>query len=393
MVTLISKEKFGRPVQGSRWAARRGRIVRNWPVLVWGLVVVLVAWMYSNRAGFAGMRGVVETIPEVVAPLETARLLSIEVRLGQRVKAGDVVARMDTSLLDARLAIEEARLLESESTIASYQQTMLQLADRIEEEIKEADRALRSAKTDQQRDPVKLDDLKKRLQEVETGADDGERTSDRLRAEIAALNQQIGRYPTQLKTLERRLESANREREELKKMLRMREGESISSAIRGEMQSRGTLLASTKERHGHQRRTYILTATRDSVVSRIFHEPGDVVRASEPVLRLVAEHSDRIIGFLPEVHVSDLVLGQKMLVRRQSGQGRELSAGIVSIAPEVQALPGNITPIRDVPLRGRRVLLKLEGTHDLIPGEAVNIRRARAASRSKVSAVPDEDGG
>jgi hypothetical protein len=91
---------------------------------------------------------------------------------------------------------------------------------------------------------------------------------------------------------------------------------------------------------------------------------------------MVSAHSSRVIGFLPEVYLADVKTGRRATIWRMHGARRQFRGTIESIAPDIRALPGRITPIRGQVVRGRRVILAIEGTHDLVPGETVRIRPA-----------------
>ena len=74
------------------------RLLRTWTFLVW-LGVIVVVWYFHTREGhFGGMSGAVETLPEDIAPLETARLESLDVEIGQVVTPGQRVAVMSVDL-------------------------------------------------------------------------------------------------------------------------------------------------------------------------------------------------------------------------------------------------------------------------------------------------------
>jgi len=65
--------------------------------------------------------------------------------------------------------------------------------------------------------------------------------------------------------------------------------------------------------------------------------------------------------------------GLEVTVWRQ-GDGTDQHPGIVdSVSPEVQTLPGQVSPIRSQVVRGRRFMIRLLGEHDLLPGETVQI--------------------
>ena len=108
-------------------------------------------------------------------------------------------------------------------------------------------------------------------------------------------------------------------------------------------------------------------------------------------MHVVDEHPTRVIGFLPEVRPVNLTVGERVLVWRQNepavwsfGSRRlAVTAVVDSISPDIEALPTRINPLQvqvqgGQPLRGRRIILRLEGQHDFSPGETMEIHEIHA---------------
>jgi len=373
---------FKRPTLWNHPRVLVARLLRGWTLVAWLAACVLAIFLYSAGFQFGEMMGVVETVVEPVTPLETARLVSVDVTLGQRVKAGDVVAKMDTGVLDAEIALAKAEMAEAEQTVSGYQRDMLQTVRQCEIAIKDAEAAIETINIQYQSDKAELDELakeQKRRDAMMAKKLISETEASVLRPQIAALEHALAAYPSLLKVQTRRLEQVKKEQVDMKSWLRVEGDGDISTAIRQKMSVRSVIFKATLDMRILRREGCNLRATRDGVVSLIEHTSGDVVPSGDAIVRMVSEHSDVIVGFLPEVHLSDLTVGQKTWVWRVSGRGKKVGATVESIGPEVQLLPGRVSPIRGQPLRGRRVMLKLEGSHDLIPGETVQISNAESS--------------
>ena len=357
------------------------RLLRSWPFAIWlGAGVVFLA-IYAGEGQIGGMTGVVETIEEPVAPLETARLKEVCVTVGQHVKAGDVVARMDTTLIDAQIAIDRASASEQTNAVSAYQEGILQLAARLDQAMHDAQVQLEDAKQQQQRDTAQLGALQAELARREQLLAKrliSEQDLGLLRPQIATLEKTVATYPDVLRSHEDQLQSVRRQVAELDKWLRVPSGGNVSGAIDQKSRLRADWLKATLEHSLTQKEMYTLRATRDSVVSRIATLPGDVAAAGTPVVILVAEHSSRIIGFLPEQYAAHTPSGLPVLVWRQSGWGRRFRAKITNVSPEIRGLPVRVSPFGAQPLRGHRVVIDLEEEHDLVPGETVRVREAEA---------------
>lgn len=371
------KQKNLRHPRGWMWW-----LPRQWTFIVWLMIVVAAAALYLEQTSLSGFTGIVETGFEPVSPLETARLSSLDVLLGDSVKTGDVLARMDTTLLDAELAVEEAMLLEAESSISGYQQNILQLAQQFDEAIRQAETELRQERMTQARDAAELASLHQELKRREDLREQrliSETDVSALRPRIAALEQAKESTPSIIESLENALREAKQDRKDMQAWLRIDEDESISEAIQVKLEARRAILANSLEQRRKQLQNYTLCANRDGIVSRIQHTPGDVVPAGNEIMRIVSPEATHVVGFLPEQHVHDLRIGdQLMAARRMGADRRDVRIVVETVAPEVEALPARLSPIRGRPLRGRRVHFRIEGEHDLLPGETVQVHKRAA---------------
>jgi multidrug resistance efflux pump len=120
-----------------------------------------------------------------------------------------------------------------------------------------------------------------------------------------------------------------------------------------------------------------LRAQADGVVSRIYHSPGDVVQAGDPVLSSVIHQAPVVVGFLSEYNARDVSVGMQTYLTPVSRRGVVIRAKIVSFTPEVFALPGRVNPVPSKSYRGRRVLIEPEEHCTLLPGEEVQIHFRR----------------
>jgi multidrug resistance efflux pump len=328
------------------------------------------------------LTGAVETVVEPVAGLTTARLKSLKVTRGQRVNAGEVVAEMDTDLIRAQLAIDEATVHEAETTVARFQRDVLLFIGRFQGELDNAEATLAEEQLRVEREKAELEGLRReqaRMQALLKQRLVREQDIRDVRAQIAALEKSVEESPKVVAVHQQTVTHARERLAEARRWLRLEEGEDASAAIARKMEARGAIFELTRRMGELQLSTCSLKATRDGIVSRIFHEEGDVVPAGEPILRLVAPTSMRIIGFLPEQYVGDLQVGRRGVARPHSGNGANVPVVIESISPEVSALPGRVSPIRGQSIRGRRVVFSiLDENHGLVPGQTVRIHDAEA---------------
>ncbi|MBC8206647.1 MAG: HlyD family efflux transporter periplasmic adaptor subunit [Kiritimatiellales bacterium] len=116
-----------------------------------------------------------------------------------------------------------------------------------------------------------------------------------------------------------------------------------------------------------------LCANADGMVSRVYNSPGDIVQSGAPVLSSVIEQEPTVVGFLSEYNSRDVAVGMDVFLVPSSGVGGVIPATVVSLTPDVFALPGRVNPIPTQTYRGRRVIMKPEPGAALLPGEEVQI--------------------
>lgn len=372
-------KSYKRPAMWRHPRLLRRRLLESWPLLLWMAAIFLVLLMYRGSTRLTALVGAVETVVEPVAPLETARLLAIQVRLGQTVKAGDELARMDTLLFDAATAVDEAQLIEVEGTLQDYQQRVLNFVSSFEEARSKAQFDKEIETVNSKRDDSVLKVLREELTRLDDLKKKGlvtEQDMAALRPQVAALEQTVTAYPALIDIHQRRFNSASEDEKTMRQLLTQGTDMrfDVLEAIKAMRAATDEIIRTTREQRQILRGSYVLRAVRDGVVSQIFHQPGDVVTAGDPIIRLVGERPERIIGFLPEIHLGDMKVGDPVWIWRQNGESGHIEAVIESIAPEIETLPGRVSPIRGDPLRGRRLVLSFPAGQDLLPGETVRLQ-------------------
>ncbi len=333
------------------WSRTKGR----WPFVVWLLAILAAVFLYTQGGEFGGMSGTVEAVHEDIAPLETARLVALDAEPGQVVKPGDVVARMDASVLDAELAVERLQAERQFAAVVSRAATALQDA-----RIRQASEAAEVEVLDAEL--RRLDGL------LERGLVDAQAVAG-IRARRQALVRAQEMYPELIEGLE---EELRRSRAGLEAM-RDEMGPSASKAADPE-------LAASRERMGLlrlRREAYTLRARSGGIVTAVAGQPGNVVLAGMPVVTLVVVGPRRVIGYLPEAGAQLIREGQEAYISRTAGRQAAVRARVAAMMPEVAALPMRVSPFPNRTYRGRRVVLDILEPNDLLPGESVSIRLSR----------------
>jgi multidrug resistance efflux pump len=333
------------------------RVKDRWPFAVWLLAIVAAVFLYFHGGQFGGMSGVVQVVHENVGPLETARLKTVEVVVGQRVKKGDALATMDTTILDTEMAIEKLQI-ERQFALA---------VSRAESDLR--DLQIRKAESGGELEVLntevtRLEDLlAQHLIDAQTVA--------LLRARQQALTRAMEVYPGMIKSLEDDLARVRARQGEI--YAQLDSGTNLVAELPGELRNE---VEAGRNRLGLlelRREAYVLRAGADGTVSELLHEPGDVVSAGMPIMVVVIDSAPQVVGFLPEANARDISVGMTAYLRSTSGRGAIVRARIAALLPDIATLPTRVSPFPTQVYRGRRVVLVPTDPNDFLPGESVSI--------------------
>lgn len=335
------------------------RIKVKWPILVWAAAAWGAWTLHQARPPANDLIGIVSISEERAAPLETARLLEVPVAVGQWVEAGEVLARFDSTSLDADLIAERLRV--------DRQFTQL---------VQNADNALREARLEQARDEAELAALNSEWERL-AGLREQNLTDDlelaRVRIPREALAKAVEMYPAFIENLQSQYDEAMRMREDA--------GAWLDDESAGNSDHPGKdLLAS-------RRAAYTLRAQSPGVVTAVNFITGDVVREGEPVVTLLREMEPMVSAFMMEDKTFDVEVGQTVyLYDLQLNIGCE--GTIAAISPHVGPLPVQSPRVPSQILRGRQVTIIPTTTLPFLPGSTVRIGLS-SPLRSPVAAVKD----
>jgi HlyD family secretion protein len=355
------------------------RLLRYWPFLAWVSLSALCLLLYIRSTQFGIITASGQSIHHDVAPLQVARVKEVYVQLGSHVTNGQVVAQMDTLLVDTQVAEAEATLATAQTSMAAYQGQMLALIRTAEDEILISERALGLKKTEQESDTARLAELKSIQAERDKLFKANlipEQLADALRPEMVALEKQVAAYPAQISAQQRLLDDQRKHRADLQNTLHLEPEEDILKAISEKAAAEARILGTVVERRKLEKETYALRAQADGVVSDIHLYPGVVAKAGESVVSIVSP-SDLIIGYLPEFRLGRLNPGDHGFAFRLGHPAVKVE--VVEIVPEVNPIPVQLSPI-SAPLgatfRSQKVVFKTEDASDIMPGEKVEVRMA-----------------
>ena len=341
-------------------AVRWSRLKLKWPLLVWLGAIFLAIYLYDNTGQFDILKGIVRVVDEDIAPLESGRISEISVRPGDVVKSGDVVARLDTSLIDLEIAMDQ-----------------LQVERQFSRSVNRAEEAVLDAKFEWATDGAELEVLSSELARLDELLSRQLIESDvvsRLRAQEKALAQAVALYPQRVAFLEDKLSKSKILKSSVREWLGGNDSVLPDAFFDGEEELHPGI---AKKRIGllsERRKLYTLRSHLDGVVSQVGVIVGEVVDAGEVIVTVVSQSSNTIVGFLPESNAHTIKIGNTAYISRPFLQAGEVIEGeVIAIGPEIMGLPGRVSPIPGQTMRGRRLLIHPKENANFIPGESVDI--------------------
>ena len=340
------------------------------------LLVLGVAAFFIWRGYFADpkvpdnlviLSGRIEGDDSAVAAKTTGRILEVHVREGDTVKAGDVIAVLDSEQVRSRAEQAKAALAGAESRgraaldqIAVLQQQLQQNDLQTEQSKMDADGRVRQAESSVQ---AAESDLAQQEATLKLAQFDNE--AYQKLAKTGAVSERQGRQASttadqQLAAVaaaRRRLESARgavtiaranlanpgiRESQSaiVRKQITLNQGE-VATAAAATSQAR-SVLSEAQENS----KDLTITAPFDGTVMTRAAEPGEVVTAGTAIVTLLDMSRLYLRGFVPEGEIGKVKIGQLARVYIDSAPDKPIEASVLRIDPQATFTPQN-TYFRD----------------------------------------------
>ena len=370
---------FARETLRNHPKMRWRRMVNNWPFYAWLAIIALAVFFYLKSTQYGTLAGSAQIIHHDISPLQTARVKEIRVKIGDHVTNGQVVAEMDTTLVDAQVAEAEATLSAAQGSWAAYDAQMLSLVRAVEDDISGAQVSIDQQKKQRDSDVAKLAELKNmqsKRDELFKNKLINEVEDDALRPEIAGLETTIAAASPLIAICEQTLERRQKDREALRQSLHLAPNEDVVKAIALKTEAQTEILKTALDLRKLEKGTYSLRSTTNGVVSDIGVFPGTIASPGASVVRIVSD-SSQIIGYLPEIRQGQLKVGDHGYAFRL--RQPPVKVRVVAVAPEIDRIPPAVRPITaaqqsGVTFKAQRIVFETEGPSAMTSGESVQIR-------------------
>ena len=308
---------------------------------------LVASWLPFCAPANAAVVGYVEGEYVEIAPIDVARIVSLSVRRGDWVKAGDPIGAVEAT--DAEIAVRsaEGQLAQAKAELANI------LYGRRPEEIAAIEASLNAAKVQTEDAKRSLDrkrDLNARGFSPQADLDAAQTAYDVAAARVNELtaNLAVARLPA-------------RADEIAAAQSRIAQAEANLDQTRWRLSQRDLVAPSAGQ------------------ISDIIRRPGEVAGPSAPVVSMLPNGAIKLTIYVPQAALSSLALGQALIVRCD-GCEPGLTAAISYIAREPEFTPPVIYS-----LESRQALVYLveaRPAHDvalrLQPGQIVDVDLPRA---------------
>lgn len=324
----------------------RKRLIPIVAVVVIGAVVAWLLLRGGQRASTLSASGTVEATEADLGFNFAGQITSIAVQEGDKVKAGQVLARLDATELDARRAAAQAQ--------AQAAQAMLRELERgaRPEELAQAQAAERAA---QQR----FEDAKRDYERAQRLVDGGAISQEALDKAQTAFDVAQAAYDQARQ--QRQLVQAGPRQERI-------------AAQRAVLRQAQAAVRQVDANLAHA----VVEAPFDGVVTVKHREEGETVGPGLPVVTVMNPGDRWIRIYVPENQVGRVSIGQKAAIRSDSYPDREYDGVVTFIASQAEFTPRNVqTPEERVKLvYAVKVRITGDARQDLKPGLPADVTLA-----------------
>lgn len=315
------------------------------PALATALALALLPACNRSGAGRNGelvLSGNLEVNDAQLGFKAAGRVVERAVSEGDRVTAGQLVARLDDAEQQAQLAVRRAELAAAEAALAELE------AGSRPQEIAAVAAALRSAEAE--RDRVRLDFT--RQQELRAKEVISDRDFEAMQAQLQAAEARAAEAAERLKLVQ-----------EGPRAETIRQSRARVEQARAAITLAATLLENTR----------LVSPLTGTVLSHNI-EPGEFVSAGTPVITAADTAHVWVRAYLNQPDLGRVRHGQKVVVRTDSFPGRDFEGTVGFIASEAEFTPKTVqTPKERVKLVFRLKIDVANPKDELKPGMPADV--------------------
>ncbi len=340
------------------------------PIAVWSVLALLALVLFLGEHRHAGIVAIAEGVEIPIAPSRDARVQTIHVEPGQTVQPGDLLATMDSTLLEAELEVARAEFIAAQAEVlAGANQTQArQLSwDRdVAESADSSSLALTQARAELNIKRAEHRTVSQQLKEMQgLLAKQLVTKKDLLELEVkyAALEQEIAAAEKGVALLEGQSSAARKRVGSLPQNYA-----ALSDDVTA---THKQLIQERIEQLEAERAAMVLRAPAAGQVIAVHLQAGSFATAGIPVVTMVETSTSRVLACIPEHYHVELKAGDGAILHPRD-DGNEVKAKVVSAGTRVGQLPMRCQSHPNMPRFGREVWLAA-AEKTLAPGAAFSV--------------------
>lgn len=384
------------PLRNSKTASRTFRKIGPW--LAWGAAVAVAIAMHVMSSGLGTAPAAADTRQVSLSAMGTARVLSVEVTLGQRVTEGQLLVKLDPAETDALLAVAKAGLAVAEAEVnarrAALSASNAKTADKEAVEAEKASLALAQLESVEKSDRSKLEQLDEqiaretKLVESQLSATS---TLNSLKLARAALGQTVESYKVTLKTSRDNQASAERRLAEWRAQGHRPAAEAMDPRVEAQLQPARAAVLKAKEELGLAERRAAqldLRAPFDGTIGAVLLRAGDTVREGRPVITLVDDQPTTAIAYVDQTWAGEVKVGDEVTLEPLDKSGHARKGRVTALGPGIIQTPMRFQANPDKLVFSREAWVKVEADGGpLMPGQAFKADFSRGSAPVPSNAV------
>jgi len=359
------------------------------PVVVWLCTLAGVVFLFNTRIQRFEVIGMAHSNTWQVSAVQASRIKSLEVKLFDEVKKGQILVILDpenSELIEARLNTIKAEVVRLQAELDANRHILdvgaknsgIDMATerrRFLVNVEEAKLAILELETIIEPDRILLKDYKTEI-DIETdlrvtGATTSLYNILKAQAQYDTLARKIEKNIELLAQAKDNAAEAQKRKNEFFSMQPVYPSPdiallAISKAIDVQQQLMKEVLV--------EGRVLVIESPVDGVVSQIIAKTGEVAAAELPILTISEINPTEVIAYASDSTHNRIKQGQRVELVKNGATPQIAQSQITQIGPAIDNLPERLQIRPDTPQWGRPFMVKIPPGMTLVPGEKVGIR-------------------
>ena len=352
-----------------------------WPLTAWLGAVAAAGWLYFGES-WRGHALAYDDIQEVkVSPAVAGRLATFPVEQGARIAAGQLIATLDSSDLDARIRLAKTEIARLKTRVDAEREALrLEIADRRSQAVvrrisydSEGRRLrgdLEKLATEQAGDRAEAESFAPQIDRLKPLLEGKLITADRLEDLVrkkTVLEQRIAARNDALRETRKELASwATLEPEKLAEL-------SVETRLLPFELELRTQEAKVAELELDRAKYRVLSPVSGSI-HVISTRPGEWCSVGQELAQVVVPRPGCLTAYLTDRQIPVVTVGTRATLRPRDRSGQALEGRVTMVGVRIEQVPLRLRSIPTIAQWGRLVTITVDSSSEPLPGEIYDVR-------------------